>query len=144
MPNDRDTLQNDEDNATDTASQAGKNVEIATEESLFEAINLYRESMKLPPLKFDNVLRNYSLELVQNKEIIIPTVDFKVYMTKFRFLDQWRKRSTDRYMKKWIADPSKRTVLLSPGNYGATCIFSKPNTKENYVAVFVSSVFIPN
>lgn len=136
--------QTDEDTVGDTASQTSKSSVPATEESLFDAINAFRLSMKLQTLTFDTLLRNYSVELVKGNNIKIPTINNKVYMTCFSFYVPHRsKYSTEKYMNKWMVDPVMRNVLLSPGNFGATCIFNNPGTKDNYVAVFVSSVFTP-
>ena len=133
-------MTNKPEQTTDSPTKEKKK---GTEETIITEVNRVRELMKLPKLEFDSFLRNYSLEVLQNKQMPqIPVVNDTVYLSCFHFVQGLHRYTAEKWVERWLKEKETREVLLSPGNRGAVCMFSNPVDKSNYIALFVATAFV--
>lgn len=102
----------------------------ATEEDIFKNINSLRESMKLPKLKWKADLATLTEHYAETREFMDIEEHGFITLSKFCFLDRFDGQTTEQLLEAWLADPSKRPVILAPGNYGLVSRVEFQNEEE--------------
>lgn len=114
----------------------------ATEESIFKAINELRKNMQLPSLKWKPEFQMITEHYAETGEF--PNLEEKDFITlsKFCFRDSFDGQTTNELLEAWLGDPSKRPVLLAPGNYGLVSKIEFQPEEEDGEDTMVQDVYL--
>jgi hypothetical protein len=107
-------------------------------EELFKRIRQVRQLMGLPMLRPDPGFRSLAAKFAETGVEPLPLDDSKrIVISRLCFRERYAGETAETLLDAWLWDPTKRPVLLGPGNVGATHIAG------TWVALYVGYVFAP-
>lgn len=109
-----------------------ESIDIPEETQFFKKICDMRSAFSLPVLRKNQPLKTVIIEQLTTGSMV-PIKKSKNYtiVSTQEIYDSFENENIDQILNRWIKDADKRTILLSPGNYGAVCIKFNKNSDHS-------------
>lgn len=114
-----------------------------TPTELTQVVNVIREAMGVTPFKTERVLEQVAQLHLNGLEDVSQLFDQKYVLLSFLSIrEEWDGKSgLPEIVNRWMDDPSKRPVLLAPGDKGYLGIMQKEGEEKQYLVFVVMSMF---